>query len=350
MGKKWLEGINGGMVQATVVGAAAFAAATGSSIASCAVLSKVALPEMLKHGVKKGMAIGVIASASTLAVMIPPSGQFVVYGMLTGTSVGKLLIAGVIPGLIGAAVMMTTIYIRCKLDPSQTGGIPRVRTPWKERWASVPRAWGIILMAVIIVGGLYTGVFTPTEAGSIGAFFAFVAMFATRRAKWKDLIKSLLESGGISATTLFILVGGIMFGNMLTITRLPAALSEWIVSLNVSPMLILICIIITYIILGCFLDTLSTMIITLPIIFPIIVDLGFSPIWFGVLMVQNAEIGTVTPPFGMNLFVLKSMLDDTNLGEIFRAVGWFIAPLVITMAIYIAFPQVALWLPNMMAR
>jgi C4-dicarboxylate transporter, DctM subunit len=349
LGKRWLERLPGGIVQATVVGATAFAASTGSGIASCAVLTKIAYPEMMKAGVNKGMAIGVIASASTLAIMIPPSGQFVVYGMLTGTSVGKLLIAGIIPGLIGAAMIMTMIFIRCKIDPKIAGAIIST-TPWKERFLAIPRAWGILLIALIIIGGLYTGIFTPTEAGAVGAFMAFIAMFATRKAGWNDLVKSLLESGAISGTLLFILVGGIMFGNMIGITRLPNMLSEWIVSLNIPPIAILIGIMLMYLVLGCFTDTLSTMIITLPIIFPIIIKLGFSPIWFGVLMVQNAEIGGVTPPFGMGLFVLKSLIPNTALGEIFRAVGWFIVPLVATMVIYIAFPQVALWLPDMMMK
>jgi C4-dicarboxylate transporter, DctM subunit len=346
--KRWLEGIKGGMVQATVLGATAFAAATGSSIASCAVLTKVALPEMLKNGVRKEMAIGVIATASTLAVMIPPSGQFVVFGMLTGTSVSKLLIAGIIPGFIGAAMLMIMIYIRCKLDPSVAGAILKQNTAWRQRLTTIPRAWGLIVMAVVIIGGLYTGVFTPTEAGSIGAFLGFVTMLVTRKAGFRELLNSLLESGGISSTVLFILVGGIIFGNMIAFSSLPDQLSQWIVSLNVAPIVILICIVFMYLILGCFVDTLSTMIITLPIIFPIVIKLGFSPIWFGVLMVQNSEIGAVTPPFGMNLFVLKSMLKDTSLNEIFKSVSWFLVPMVITMAIYIAFPQLTLWLPNMM--
>jgi tripartite ATP-independent transporter DctM subunit len=350
LAKRWLENIRGGMLQATVLGATAFAAATGSSIASCAVLTKVALPEMIKQGIKKEMAIGAIAASATLAVMIPPSGQFVIFGMLTGTSVGQLLIAGIIPGVIGAAMLMAMIYIRCKINPGLAGSVLKSQTTWRDRFIAIPRAWGLVLIAVIIIGGLYTGVFTPTEAGAVGAFVGFVAMFATRKAGGKDLSRSLLESGGISSSVLFILVGGILFGNMIALTGLPDRLTEWIVSLNVAPLLIIVCVIVMYIILGCFMDTLSTMIITLPIIFPIVLKLGFSPIWFGVLMVQNAEIGSITPPFGMNLFVLKGMLKDTTLRQIFGGVAWYIVPMVLTMAIYIFFPQVSLWLPGMMSK
>jgi C4-dicarboxylate transporter DctM subunit len=345
--RRWLENIPGGIVQATVVGATAFAAANGSSIASCAVLAKVAIPEMLKQGVNKGMAVGVVASAATLAIMIPPSGQFVVYGMITGTSIGQLLIAGIIPGLIGAAIIMITIAIRVKFQPDLVPRNP-VHYSWKERFSSIPQAWGILLIAVVVMGGIYTGIATPTEAGAIGAFIAFVSMLAVRKAKTSDIFKALFESGGISSTVLFILVGGMIFGYMISVTQIPTMLTSWVVSLQVPPMVILISIIIVYLILGCFVDTLSTMIITLPVVFPIIVGLGFSPIWFGVLMVQNAEIGSITPPFGMNLFVLKSILPDYSLEDIFRGIGWFVAPLIITMVIYIAFPQVSLWLPGLM--
>jgi C4-dicarboxylate transporter, DctM subunit len=347
--RRWVGRIPGGIVQATVVGATAFAAANGSSIASCAVLAKVTIPEMLKQGVHKGVAVGVVASAATLAIMIPPSGQFVVYGMITGTSIGKLLIAGIIPGLIGAAIIMLTIAIRIKFNPRVVPPNPE-HYSWKDRFISIPQAWGILVIAVVVMGGIYTGIATPTEAGAVGAFVAFVTLVATKKAKWSQIRGALFEAGGISSSVLFILIGGMTFGYMISVSQLPQNLANWVVGLQVQPMLILISIIIVYIILGCFVDTLSTMIITLPIVFPIILGLGFDPIWFGVLMVQNAEIGAITPPFGMNLFVLKSMLPDYTLSEIFRGVAWFVAPLAVTMAIYIAFPQVSLWLPGLMVK
>jgi C4-dicarboxylate transporter, DctM subunit len=347
--RQWLGKIPGGIVQATVVGATAFAAANGSSIASCAVLARVTIPEMLKQGVNKGMAVGAVASAATLAIMIPPSGQFVVYGMITGTSIGKLLIAGIIPGLIGAAIIMITVAIRVKMDPSL---VPpnSDHFSWKERFTSIPQAWGILVIAIVVMGGIYTGIATPTEAGSIGAFVAFVTLLITKKGKWSQIKGALFEAGGISSSVLFILIGGMTFGYMISVSQLPQLLANWVVGLTIPPMIILIAIIIVYIILGFFVDTLSTMIITLPIVYPIILGLGFDPIWFGVLMVQNAEIGAITPPFGMNLFVLKSSLENYTLAEIFRGVGWFIAPLVVTMAVYIAFPQLSLWLPGLMVR
>jgi C4-dicarboxylate transporter, DctM subunit len=350
LAKHWLEDIPGGIIHATTIGATAFGAATGSGAASCAILAKVTIPEMLKQGVKKGMAIGVVASASTLAIMIPPSSAFVIYAMLTGNSVGKLLIAGIIPGLIGAALIIIMVAIRCKLDPSQYGyGRGSVeRTSWKARFAMIPRAWGLLFIALVIVGGLYTGIFTPTEAGSIGAFVAFIAVFAMRKARFSNISQILYEGGGLTSQIILIIMGGMMFGYLMSVTRLPAMLSTMIVGAQVAPIVVIIIIMFIYIILGCFMDDLSIMIATLPILYPVVIQLGFSPIWFGVLMVQQIEISVVTPPYGMNLFILKGILTDTSMGEIFKGVIWFIVPLILTIIIYLAFPIVALWLPNMM--
>jgi C4-dicarboxylate transporter DctM subunit len=350
LAKRWLEAIPGGIIHATILGSTAFGAACGSGAASCAILAKVTIPEMLKQNVKKGMAIGVVASASTLAIMIPPSSMFVIYGMLTGNSVGKLLIAGIIPGVIGALAIMVMVAIRSWLDPTQGGWSSSVRTPWKVRFASIPRAWGLLFIAVVVMGGLFKGIFTPTEAGAIGAFAAFIGVLVMKRGRWRDIGQILFESGGLTSQVLFIILGGIMLSYMMSVTRLPNALGQWIVGLNVPPLAIIVVIMLVYVILGCFMDDLSVMVATLPIIYPLILELGFNPIWFGVLMVQQAEIAVVTPPYGMNLFILKGILTDTSMGEIFRAVLWFIAPLVVTMAIYIAFPQVALWLPGLMSK
>jgi C4-dicarboxylate transporter, DctM subunit len=350
LAKKWLEGIPGGIIHATTIGATAFGAATGSGAASCAILTKVTIPEMLKQGVKKGMAIGVVASASTLAIMIPPSSAFVIYAMLTGNSVGKLLIAGIIPGLIGAVMIMIMIAIRCKLDPSQYGyGVGTRRSTWKDRFFSIPRAWGLMALAIIIVGGLYTGIFTPTEAGSIGAFAALVGTFVTRKGNLRNISQVLYEGGGLTAQILFILLGGMMFSTLMSVTRLPAALSTWIVGLSVAPIIIIIVIMFIYVLLGCFMDDLSIMVATLPILYPVVLQLGFNPIWFGVLMVQQIELGVVTPPYGMNLFVMKGIMKDTSMGEIYGGVLWFILPLILTLVIYMIFPQIVLWLPDQMS-
>lgn len=350
LAKRWMEFVRGGVVHAAIIGSVIFAAATGSGAAACAVLAKLTLPEMKRNGVDKGMAIGVVASASTLAVMIPPSTTFVIYAMLTGNSIGQLLMAGIIPGLIGAALIMVTVYIRCRLNPRLVMPNSVDKSTWKERFSAIPGTWGVILIIIIIVGGIFSGLFTATEAGAIGAFVAFVGVLALRKGSRSEITNVLIESAALASAILFIIVGGMLFGNMISISRLPVMLSQWVVTLDLAPLAIVIFIIIVYMILGCFLDALSTMIITLPIIYPVVVQLGFSPIWFGVLMVQNMEIAAVTPPYGMNLFILKGILPDVSMGEIFRGVVWFILPLVATMAIYIAFPQVTLWLPGMMGK
>jgi C4-dicarboxylate transporter, DctM subunit len=349
LAKRWLLTIKGGIVYASIAASVIFAAATGSGAASCVVLTKLTLPEMLKAGVNKGMAIGVIASASTLAIMIPPSTSFVIYAMLTGNSVSKLLMSGIIPGLIGAAMIAITVYLRCLFNPSLVQTQTSVQISWKDRLSAIPRAWGIALVMVIIIGGIMTGFFTPTEAGAIGAFATFVAVLALRKGGWKEISGILVETAGITAIILFILVGGKIFGTMISITRMPNLVSEWIVGLNVAPIMIVIIIMIIYFILGCFMDSLSIMIITLPIVYPVIIHLGFDPIWFGVLQVQNLEISTVTPPYGMNLFILKGVLPGTGMGEIMKGSLWFVIPMIITMAIYIIFPQVTTWLPNLMS-
>jgi C4-dicarboxylate transporter DctM subunit len=350
LAKRWLEPIPGGIIHATTVGATAFGAACGGGATACAILAKVTIPEMEKQGVKKGMAIGVVASASTLAIMIPPSTPFVIYAMLTGNSVGKLLIAGIIPGLIGALLIMIMVAIRCRVDPSQGGWGSTTRTPWKIRFSSIPRAWGIMFIAVVVMGGLYTGIFTPTEAGSIGAFVAFLAVVGLRKGSWRDISRLLFEAGELTSQILFIILGALMFSYMLALTHFPTMLGELIVSLNVPPITIIIAIMFMYVLLGCFMDDFSIMVATLPILYPVVLELGFSPIWFGVLMVQQIELSVITPPYGVNLFLLKGILPDTPIGVIFRSVLWFILPLLVAMAVYIAFPQVALWLPGLMLK
>ena len=232
MARRWTEGIKGGIIHATVIGSAFFAAATGSGAASCAVLTKLTLPEMLRHGVRKDVAIGVIASAASLAVMIPPSTTFVIYAMLTGNSVGKLLIAGIIPGLIGAATIMVVVWVRCKLSPDIVKITSVEKSTWKQRFTAIPKAWGLALVIVIIIGGILSGVFTPTEAGAIGAFVTFMAVIILRKSSMNELGSTLAESAGISCKILFILVGGLWFGQMISVTHLPGLLTEWVGDLS----------------------------------------------------------------------------------------------------------------------
>jgi tripartite ATP-independent transporter DctM subunit len=305
---------------------------------------------MMKHGISKIMAIGIVASSSSLAVMIPPSNLFVLYGMMTGTSIGQLLMAGVIPGLIGGTIIMLIVYLRYKFDPKTAATLVITHTPWKERFKAIPMAWGLFFIAVIILGGLYSGIFTPTEAGAVGAFVSLIGMVIAKKAGLKIFSYAVQDTAQVCCSIMLLLIGGFVFSNMIAVTRLPVFLSEWVGSLNASPIVVIICIMLMYFVLGTALDSISSMIITIPIIFPIVMKLGFSPLWFGVLMAQNSMIAEISPPAGMQLFLIKRLLPETTMKEIFIAVTWFMVPLVITMIIYIAFPQVALWLPESMMK
>ncbi len=348
MARRWLQAIPGGLVHATIVGAAMFAAASGVSTAACATFARMVLPEMFKLGVQRALALGAVACSSTLAIMIPPSIMLVTYALLTQQSVGKLLIAGVIPGLIEAALYMGMVFVRCKLNPSL---IPRVTSfSWKEKFTSLTKAWGIIFIVIVVMGGIYTGIFTPIEAGAIGMFAAFIAVALTRKVKISEITGAFHETVSLTSSILLIIIGGMMFGTLLAQSRLPVLLSEYLAGLNTSPLVILIAIMVFYLIIGCFMDALSVLVITMPIVFPTIMALGFDPIWFGILITFSIEVALVSPPYGLNLFVMQATLRDIKLGELYRGVSWFILMDVIRLAVLVAFPQLALWLPSMMFK
>jgi C4-dicarboxylate transporter DctM subunit len=344
--RRWLQNIPGGLVHATITGGAMFAAASGVSTAACATFSKMVLPEMFKHGVQKALALGAVACASTLAIMIPPSIMLITYALLTNQSVGKLLIAGIFPGLLEAALYMGMVFLRCKLNPSLIPKSPPFS--WKERFSSLMRAWGILFIVIVVMGGIYTGIFTPIEAGAIGAFVALMAVLVVKRGQGREIGPALLDTVTLTSSVLFIVIGGMMFGVILAQSRLPVLLTEFIAGLNMPPLLILISIMVFYIIIGCFLDALSILIITMPIVYPLILSLGYDPIWFGILITFSIEMALVTPPYGLNLFVIQATVPDLKLGDLYRGVSWFILMDLIRLVILIAFPAVALWLPSMM--
>ena len=344
--QKWIGHIPGSLAQATVVGGAAFGAACGSGLASCATLAKVCIPAMLKAGIDRSLAVGTVAAVGPIAQMIPPSITMVIYGVITDQSVGKLLIAGIIPGIIAAINFSILIYIRCKLNPNLAPSLPP--TPWRERFISLKYSYGVAMISLIVMGGIWSGIFTPTEAGALGAFGAFVLGTITRKLKMEKFKEALLESTRTTAMIFLIIACALLFGYFLGVSRIPASLSEFLVGLEVPRLVILIGILVMYLIAGCFIDMLAFAFLTLPIIFPCIVALGYDPIWFGVIMTHEWEVALITPPFGFNLFLLRGMLPDMSMGDVIRGVWWFIAVDLITLAIYVAFPQVATWLPSMM--
>jgi C4-dicarboxylate transporter DctM subunit len=345
--QKWVGNIPGGLAQATVVGGAAFGAACGSGLASCATLTKICVPAMREAGVDDKLALGTVAATGTIAQMIPPSILMVVYAFLTDQSVGKLLIAGVIPGIIAAAVYMVMIYIRCKLNPKLAPPLSQKIT-WPERVISLKYSWGIAMISVIVMGGIYTGVFTPTEAGALGASATLVLGFLSRRLKLKGFKDAVMESTQTAAMIFLIIAAAFLFAYFMGISRIPSEVTDFIVGLQVPPFVILVGVLIVYIIAGMFIDMLAFAFLTLPIIFPAIVAIGYDPIWFGVITVHMFEVALITPPFGLNLFIIRGIIPDKTMNEIMQGIGWFVAMDMVTLAIYVAFPQVATWLPSLM--
>lgn len=344
--RRWLQSIPGGLVHATIAGSAMFAAASGASTAAVVTFTKLVLPELNKLGVQRSLALASICCSATLSTIIPPSMTLVTYALLTQQSVGKMLIAGVIPGLLHAAMYMVLVFVRCKVDPSL---IPKSAPfTWKQKFEAIPRAWGLAFIVVVVMGGIYTGIFTPTEAAAMGTFAAFAAVLVMKKGTISAVKGAMLDSVTMTSSIVLIIITGMMFGNLLAISRLPVYLSEYIADLVVPPVIILIVIMAFYIVLGAFIDALSTLIITLPIVFPAMVALGYDPVWFGVLITITIEIALVSPPYGLNLFMMQATVPDLQMSELYRGVVWFIIFDILTLAIVIAFPQIALWLPNMM--
>jgi tripartite ATP-independent transporter DctM subunit len=344
--RKWVGTFPGGIVQATIAGSAAFGAACGSGMASCAIVSKLTIPEMLRSGVDREMSFGAVASAGTIASMIPPSILMIVYGIVTSTPIGKLLVAGFIPGLIAAFSYMIMVYIRVKRNP---GLVPTLEgISWKERLYSLRGIWGIAVMILIVLGGIYSGVFTPIEAGGVGAFGAFFIALLLNRMRWTNLKECLLETVKTSGSILIVVAGAFFFTYFIGISRIPAVISEYLISIHLPGIIIIIGIMAMYVILGSFMDVVPALFLTLPIIFPTVTALGYNPIWFGVLIVHVVEIGMITPPFGINLFILRGIIPEAKVAEVIRGVIPFIIADLFTLIILMVFPQVALFLPNMM--
>lgn len=344
--QKWVSSRPGGVVQATIAGAAAFGAACGSGMASCAIVSKMTVPEMLRTGVNRELAFGSVASAGTIAAMIPPSILMIIYGIITSTPIGKLLVAGFIPGIIAAFNYMIMVYIRARHNPSLAPTIGGFS--WKERFSSLRGIWGISLLIVIVLGGIYTGIFTPIEAGAVGALGAFLSALILGRMKWENLKICLLETVRTAGSILIVVAGAFVFTYFMGISRIPTTASEFLTGLNVPSIVVIIGIMAMYIVLGSFMDVVPALFLTLPIVFPAVVALGYDPIWFGVLIVHIVEIGMITPPFGINLFILRGVIPEAKTAEVIRGVVPFIITDMFTLAIYILFPQVALLLPSMM--
>jgi C4-dicarboxylate transporter, DctM subunit len=342
----FLGHLRGGLGIATIAACGGFAAICGSSVATAATFSRVAYPEMRRYGYPQSFATGVIAAGGTLGIMIPPSTVFAVYGLITEQDIGKLFVAGILPGILAIAMYMLTVTV---IGYSKPGYLPAgLRASWRERLEGVRDVWATLLLFAFVIGGIYGGFFTATEAAGMGAAGAFLLGIARRRLSPIDIRRSLLEATRTTAAVFTVLIGAILFGYFLTITQTPQKVTEFLTGLGLGRYGILALIMLMYLVLGCLMDALAMIILTVPIIFPVIKQLGFDPIWFGVIIVMTVELGLIHPPVGMNIFVIKSVVEDAKISTIFYGVLPFIITDILRLIILIAFPMIALWLPSKM--
>jgi tripartite ATP-independent transporter DctM subunit len=342
---KWLGWVPGGLAVATVMAATGFAAVSGASTATAAVFSRVAIPDMLKAGYDKSLAAGVVAAGGTLATLIPPSAILVIYAIIVEESVGMLLVAGFLPGIVSALIYMALIVFMAKLNPNL--GRPIRGFTWAHRWKSVPGTFPIIAVVVIIFSAMYFGWATPTEAGALGAFVVFV-LALVQGMRWRGLQDALLESAKLTVMIFSIIWGVLIFVRFLGFAGLPEAFAQWVVSLDAPPLMIMICILLFYVVLGMFMDAIGMLLLTLPVVYPAVIALGYDPIWFGIVVVKMAEICLITPPIGLNCFVVNGVRPDIPLTTVFRGIMPFFLADVATVGLFLAFPDIILWVPRLM--
>ena len=339
--------LRGGLGVATVVACGGFAAICGSSVATAATFSSVAYPEMRRFGYPQSFSTGVIAAGGTLGAMLPPSTVLAVYAILTQQDIGKLFMAGIVPGILAMLMYVLTIVIIVKVRPDW---LPRgPQTTWPERMAGIKDVWAPVLLFVFVIGGLYGGYFTPTEAGGVGATGAFLLGVLRGKLDRAGTLTALLSATRTAAAVFTVLIGALIFGYFLTITQVPQNLTSYVSNLGLNRYEVLALIMVMYLVLGCLMDAMAMIILTVPIIYPVIVQLGFDPIWFGIIIVMTVELGLIHPPVGMNVFVIKSVVHDVSFTTIFKGVIPFVVTDLLRLLILIAFPMIALWLPGRMA-
>ena len=345
--RKWVGWLPGGLAVATVFATAGFAAVSGASTATAAVFARVAIPEMLKSGYDRRLAAGVVAAGGTLASLIPPSGLLVIYAIIVEESVAQLLVAGFLPGMVSALIYGGVIVLRAKINPGM--GPPVTGFTWSERVRSLPGIVPVLLVIVIIFGGMYFGLATPTEAGALGAFVVLVlaALRGTKLTKFKE---ALLETSKLTVMIFTIIWGVLLYVRFLGFAGIPEAFTSWIVNLDLPAMAILIAVLLCYMVLGMFMDAIGMLLLTLPIVQPAMLALGFDPIWFGIIVIKMAEICLITPPIGLNCYVVSAVRPDIPVQDVFRGTWPFFVADVVTVAVLVAFPSIVLVLPQTMMQ
>ena len=329
----------------TVVACAGFGAICGSSIATAATFTKVSYPSMRKYHYKDALAAGSIAAGGTLGILIPPSVIMVIYGILTETNIGKLFAAGILPGIVATILLCAAVKWITWRDPAS--GPPAEPHPWPERIASLRHIWPVILLFALVIGGIYAGAFTATEGAGIGAGGAFMFALARGALTWKVLLDVLIESARTTSMLFMILIGALLFANFVNYTTMPADLKNFVTQFNVHPTLVIVAICLIYVVLGTAMEELSMMLLTVPLFFPVITALGYDPVWFGILVVIVVQIGMISPPVGMNIFVVKNLLREVSIAQVYRGVTPFTFALIALLVVIVAFPGVVTWLPSL---
>jgi C4-dicarboxylate transporter, DctM subunit len=341
----WLGHVRGGLIIATVMACAAFGAICGSSAATAATMGKIAIPEMKRYHYDDTLATGSVASAGTLGVMIPPSTVFLIYGILTEQSIGKLFIAGVLPGILLAILMMITVAILCWRNPNLAP--PGARTSWKGRLRSLNGVVETLILFLFVIGGLFLGWFSPTQAGGVGAAGALIIGLVRRDVTWQRFFDALKDALQTSCMVVFCITGAIIFGHFMAVSRITSDLADWVAGLPFSPTVIMSAIIFFYFLGGTFMDSMGLIVLTIPIFFPIVMRLHYDPIWFGVMVVLIAEMGVISPPEGVNVFVIKAIAPEVPLQSIFKGVLPFLAAMIVCAVIIMIFPIIATVLPSL---
>ncbi len=342
---RWIGQFRGGLVMATVPACALFGAITGVPTPAAITMATVALPEMKKYGYSESFSTAPICSAATLAILIPPSIPMIIYGILTETNISKLFMAGVLPGILLSALFLATIFIMVRVKPSIGPAGPK--SAWGVRFKSLLKIWPAILLFILVIGGIYSGLVTPTEAGALGAFLSLIIAVAMRRLSWEGFKKSVLESTGLTAMIMLLIVGAQIFAKFLAMSGLPKQLAEGLVGLALPHAVVFLILIVAYIIIGMLLDVMSAVIITVPVIFPAMMAMGYDPYWFGVIVILVVQMGVLTPPIGMDVFVLSSAI-KVPAATIFRGVWPFVAAIVICIILLLAVPWIVTVIPSTM--
>jgi len=342
----WLGHLRGGMAMATIGACAGFAAVSGSTTATAATMATVALPEMKRYGYKDSLATACVAAGGTLGILIPPSIILILYGIITLEPIGKLLIAGILPGILQTILFMGTVYIQVRRNPDIAP--LRAEAGFSEKLTSLKKVWPVLAIFTLAVGGIYLGVFTPTEAGAVGAFGAFIFSLATGHLNKESLVGALDQAARTTAMIFLIVIGATVFGQFLAVTKIPFELSAFVAGLGISRYLIMAIILFLFIALGCFMEGIAILVLTMPIIHPLIIDLGFDGVWFGVVIIIMLNIGLVTPPVGLNVYITGGVAKDVPLQTIFRGVIPLWLAMIVCAALLVAFPQIATFLPNLM--